>query len=246
MTTDVVDWRPWIQVLLPVALLLTSALVAFPGIDLGVSSLFGDAVVGFPLTENVAIEVLRVVLLSVTGGIMLTTAAAALAGAASPALRPLILRDALFALSSFALGPGLLVNGLVKRMSGRVRPMNVEEFGGSLPFQPAFDFSGPCGSACSFVSAETAGIAAAMMCLDLVVGPKLGRRSRTVLRTAAVSSVLAVAAIRVALGAHFVSDVVYSLLLISALVPALHILFGMGRLSEKMQPAGQDRAQRRA
>jgi membrane-associated phospholipid phosphatase len=231
------DWRPWFEVWLPTALLAGSALLAFPGIDPAVSRLFGDPATGFPLGGTGAIGGLRMMLLAATGGIMLATAGAALAGVASSRLRPHVLRDAVFALSTFALGPGLLVNGVLKRVSGRVRPMNVEAFGGPYPFQPAFDFSGPCGSGCSFVSAETAAVATAMMCLVLVVGPKIGDRARVRLRIAAASSILAVAGIRIALGAHFLSDVVCSLLLITALVPALHILFGIGRVSKRMQPA---------
>lgn len=238
MKLEPVDWRPWYEVWLPVALLVTGAFVAFPVIDLGVSGFFGDAEAGFPLTGSVSIRMLRGLLLAATGGVVLATLGAALLGLVSATWRPLLLRDAMFVLYSFALGPGLLVNGVIKRMSGRVRPMNIDAFGGIYSFQPAFDFSGPCGSGCSFVSAETAAVAVAMTCLVLVFGPKLADRPRAMLRIGVVAAVLAVAAIRIALGAHFLSDVVYSLLLISAIVPALHILFGMGRLTRRARPSG--------
>jgi membrane-associated phospholipid phosphatase len=226
VTPETVDWRPWFALWLPATLLAAGAFVAFPGIDLAVSGWFGDLALGFPLAGSVAIGALRSLLLAATGGVLLAAFTAALLGAFSRAWRP-------FVLSAFALGPGLLVNGVIKRMSGRVRPINVEAFGGPLPFQPAFDFSGPCGSGCSFVSAETAAVGVAMMCLVLVAAPRLGPRSRRAVTVLAVLSVLVVAAIRVSFGAHFLSDVLGSIVLMSALVPALHILFGMGRISKR-------------
>ena len=95
--------------------------------------------------------------------------------------------------------------------------------------------------------AETAAVAVAMMCLVLIAGPRLGARAQIVLTVGAVLATLAVAAIRVAVGAHFPSDVVGSIVLMAALVPALHSLFGLGRLSRPeavrrdVPPTGADR-----
>ena len=84
-------------------------------------------------------------------------------GAASLALRPFLPRApllrpraAVFVLLSFALGPGLLVNAVLKEHWGRPRPVAVTEFGGELAFVPWWDDRGGCRSNCSFVSGEGA------------------------------------------------------------------------------------------
>ena len=54
---------------------------------------------------------------------------------------------------SLVVGPGLLVNVLLKDNSiGRARPSQITEFGGSSDFTRAFEYSGACDSNCSFVS----------------------------------------------------------------------------------------------
>lgn len=58
----------------------------------------------------------------------------------------------LFLFVSLLLGPGLIVNELVKKQSGRIRPNDTVIFGGHLPEQKTFDFSGSCRTNCSFVS----------------------------------------------------------------------------------------------
>lgn len=232
-----VDWRGWFDLWVPVALLSAAVFVAFPGIDLAASALFAGPDGGFPLTDGHAVWVLRSVALALTGGVMVAVLAALLACLVRPDLRPDMLRPALFATSAFILGPGLLVNGILKRVSDRARPETIEAFGGPHPFQPFFDFSGPCATNCSFPSAETSAVAVAMMCLVLLVGPQLHQRARVILSAAAIAAMVTTAATRLALGAHFLSDVVGSLILMTALVPALHILFGLGRLSARRRAA---------
>lgn len=54
---------------------------------------------------------------------------------------------------SLILGPGILVNALLKNNSiGRARPSQITEFGGQADFTRAFEYSGACDSNCSFVS----------------------------------------------------------------------------------------------
>jgi membrane-associated phospholipid phosphatase len=67
------------------------------------------------------------------------------------------------------------------------------------------------------------------------VGPRLGVRQRALLCAVAVLSTLAAGALRIAMGAHFLSDVIGSIVLMTALVPALHIAFGLGHLSGPAQ-----------
>jgi lipid A 4'-phosphatase len=109
------------------------------------------------------------------------------------------------------LGAGLVVNGILKDDFGRARPRDVEEFGGSKHFTPAFVISQECDDNCSFSSGDGAG---AFFALALALA--LGRK-RAVL-VAAVSYGVVVSSSRVATGAHFFSDSVVSffVMLISA------------------------------
>lgn len=111
-------------------------------------------------------------------------------------------------LAALALGPGLLTNLILKAHSGRPRPISVDLFGGSLHFVPAGSFAGACHSNCSFVSGEAAG-AAWMLCLLVLLPP--GLRWRVALPLFLIS--ILTAYLRVAMGGHFVSDVVLGWLL---------------------------------
>jgi lipid A 4'-phosphatase len=63
-------------------------------------------------------------------------------------------RGAVFLIATLALGPGLLVNVLLKEYWGRPRPIDVTEFGGQQQFVPWWSTKGECQSNCSFVSGD--------------------------------------------------------------------------------------------
>ena len=48
------------------------------------------------------------------------------------------IRNIIFIALTFSLGPGLIVNGLLKESIGRARPKNIIEFGGDKIFSPAY------------------------------------------------------------------------------------------------------------
>jgi len=106
------------------------------------------------------------------------------------------------ALAALIIGPGLLVNAGLKDHWGRPRPYMTELFGGRLPFVPAGKLTHYCHSNCSFVSGEASSI---FWLLCLV--PLLPKHLR--LHAAIGLSALAVFAggLRVAFGAHYLSDV---------------------------------------
>ncbi|SIS57963.1 phosphatase PAP2 family protein [Neptunomonas antarctica] len=63
----------------------------------------------------------------------------------------------LFLIVTMVVGPGLLVNVFIKDNSiGRARPVQIEQFGGTDTFTPAFIYSGQCQKNCSFVSGHAA------------------------------------------------------------------------------------------
>ena len=113
-------------------------------------------------------------------------------------------RDLAYLLLVLALGPGLIVNGLLKEHWGRARPVNCVGFGGTQTFTPAFILSDQGGK--SFSSGHAAGSA-----YWVVVALVLARRHRQCywLVLAVVYSLL-VAWARLAAGGHFFSDILIS------------------------------------
>lgn len=112
-------------------------------------------------------------------------------------------RFAATALAALALGPGLLVNGLLKGYWGRPRPAATDLFGGDLPFVPAGQWSDACVSNCSFVSGEASSIFW-LVCLI----PLLPERHRRPGAVAIVAAAVFTSALRIAFGGHYLSDVV--------------------------------------
>ncbi len=109
----------------------------------------------------------------------------------------------LTALATLALGCGLTVNLFLKAFSGRPRPRETSWFGGSLDFVQAGSFAGKCLKNCSFVSGESSS-AGWLFCLILLLPARL--RIPIGLPLAVIS--FAVPAMRVMMGAHYLSDVI--------------------------------------
>lgn len=181
-----------------------------PGLDLAVSAAFHQRGAGFPLAADDALRALRRSSTWVMGSVLVAVLIAAFgrrewtAGWGEGRRR-----RGLCLLAAFALGPGLLVNGLLKGVWGRARPVNVVEFGGDDPFAAAWKFSDGCLSNCSFTSGE-ASSAAWTVIAALALMP---RSWRPVGGAAILIYGLALSLNRVAFGGHFLSDVVLSWLL---------------------------------
>ena len=117
---------------------------------------------------------------------------------------------------SMALGPGLVVNGVLKEQSHRPRPAQTREFGGPWTSRPLYRFDGQCGRNCSFVSGETASAFWMVAPASLAPPP---------FRAAAVAGALvfgaAVGALRMAFGGHYLSDVLAAALIALFVVAAI-------------------------
>lgn len=112
-------------------------------------------------------------------------------------------RDISIALTSFVLGPIIVVNMIIKEISSRPRPHQTDFFGGLKDFTAAGDFNGACDRNCSFISGEAAG-AGWLACLVLLIPPPL----RNVLGPPLITVSLVSPALRLAFGGHYLSDVV--------------------------------------
>lgn len=106
-------------------------------------------------------------------------------------------------IGTLIIGPGLIVNGVLKEYILRPRPRDIVPFGGDFPFLPVGQWHGICAGNCSFVSGEAA-LAPIMLLSVLLFAKSWQRPAIIVLWPASV----AMALLRVAVGAHYISDVV--------------------------------------
>lgn len=196
---------------LAVTLAASILFVTVPRIDLWVSAVFHAPGDGFPAASNAVLRGLRRSSTWVMGGVLLAVLIAAFGPSAwSSGWGRGRRRRGLCMLAAFALGPGLLVNGVLKGVWGRARPINIEAFGGDAPFSAAWAFSEGCFSNCSFTSGEAASAAWTAMAA-LVLMPRAWRPTAG---AAVVAYALALSFNRIAFGGHFLSDVVLSWLLV--------------------------------
>lgn len=121
----------------------------------------------------------------------------------------------------YVLGPGLLVNSLLKSYVGRARPADVVEFGGENSFTPAFQLADQCQNNCSFVSGEGSSATAFFISL-LALSPYVTNKpARYLLVAVGFAAALIAASLRVMKGRHFLSDTIFSVLFVSAVAVLL-------------------------
>ncbi len=214
-----------ISVLLGTIVVTFGVFAMVRGLDLWVSGLFYRGQDRFVLTDVWLADAMRAVMWTASD----LAAGLAIAGLlASVALRRAILRLPcrvwVFLALLFATGPGLLVNGLLKRYWGRARPSDVTEFGGLRHFTPPHQWTDQCAANCSFVSGEMAG-AVALMVMILVIlwhwRDRVSRAAMRVITTVAFAFPLLTGAQRIASGRHFLSDVVLSALFVLLIAQVL-------------------------
>ncbi len=198
--------------------LLSTLFYIFPIFDRSFSHLFYIHGQGFPAARIDALRDFRTLASHLTVALPILLALAIglkLLYPAKPSLVPP--RFSLYFITLFSIGPGLIVNGALKSLWGRPRPVNIEEFGGAWPFQPAWVI-GPEGLLNrSFTSGEAATIAC-LLPLALFV-PREWRVQVAVILGVLVA---AVSLNRIAFGAHFLSDVAISIGLMLTLAAALY------------------------
>lgn len=108
-----------------------------------------------------------------------------------------------FLLCALLLGPGILVNALLKDNSvGRPRPVHTVDFGGKETFTPVFHYSGKCQRNCSFVSGHAA-IGFYFLCGYWAFG-----RRRWLLF--GILGGIIVGGTRIVQGGHYFSDVIFA------------------------------------
>jgi lipid A 4'-phosphatase len=128
-------------------------------------------------------------------------------------------RGIVFLVASLAIGSGLIVNLGMKDHLHRPRPVHTRDFGGSDEFRPWYRFDGACVKNCGFSSGEAS--SGFWMVAPALLAPPPWRGVAVVgaLVFGAAASVL-----RVAFGAHYLSDVLFGGLI------SLIVVFAVRRL----------------
>jgi membrane-associated phospholipid phosphatase len=215
-------------ILVGLALLTGLVFAVAPEIDLTVASFFHDIGIRTAMPRLYrAIEVAR----SLEPVVTILAVAPAIAVVAIKMFwpkRPTLMRGraALFLILTLVLGPGLLVNAVLKDHWSRPRPGMVTGLGGAMDFKPWWDPRGACEANCSFVSGETS--SAVWLAAPALLVPAPWRYAA--LGGVAVYAV-AVAFMRVLLGGHFLSDVIFSAIFTGLVIWAVHGLLFRWRIS---------------
>ena len=110
-----------------------------------------------------------------------------------------------YLITALILGPGLLIDVVLKDHWGRARPAKVTEFGGAATFSPAIIPTDQCGKNCSFVSGHAS---AGFYFVSLGFLGGVAARRRWTLIGLGLGAVFGFG--RVAQGGHFLSDIVFS------------------------------------
>ncbi len=202
-------------------LICAALLVSFPQIDLFVTGLFYD-----PLTEQFIYKnnpvfkliywVFAVIHLPLLLGLII---AGVLIKFKKLNLKHYKKWSVTFLLLALIIGPGLLVNTVLKDNSiGRARPIQVENFGGNKQFTPAFVYSGVCEKNCSFVSGH-----AAMGFYFMILG-WLFASPRAFWAGCIVGVVLSFT--RIIQGGHFFSDTLFAFWAVYFVISVLGAMLG--------------------
>jgi len=213
--------------------------MAFPALDLRFAALFHvDG--AFPASRLPGLVTLRLLGKDLVVLVCLTLLASLGAKLARP-LRPMPIRAShiWFLFATLALGPGLIVNGVLKSFWGRPRPIQVDLFGGAAPFEPAWKIGGACLSNCSFVSGEAA---SAMWLIGLaMLAPP---RYRPALAGTIGALAFALSLNRIAFGGHFLSDVLIAWAITLVVMLGLHRVLVAGPFRARIDAATESALRR--
>ena len=190
-----------------------------PDFDLAISAAFYDPTLKqFPLGETALVQWLRRGAEWVTTLLVVLILLALALKLVIPRRKLLIPgRAAIFFLAALILGPGLLVNGILKSGWPRPRPIDVVEFGGTLRFAAWWDPRSTCDLNCSFVSGEASSAFWLLAPATLVPPPWSG-----LAYAGAILYGLVVGGMRIVMGGHFFTDVIFAGVVMFLLVWLLH------------------------
>jgi lipid A 4'-phosphatase len=197
----------------------TGLFLLVPDIDLATSRLFYEKGQGFVLAHWPPAVFVSDLVPWIAWGVAAFVAVAALwLYLVERPLWRLDRRALVFVTTAVALGPGLLVNTILKDHWGRARPTQIASFGGLHHFTPALLPAAECATNCSFVCGHAA-LGFALVAFAFLLPPGPWRRRAT---AAALVFGGFIGLDRIALGRHFLSDVVFAGFLVYGTTAALY------------------------
>src|SRR5580704_5484289 len=199
--------RTGLAVALAIAFLVGLTFGFYPDLDIRISRLFFErGPIAFGLRIDPFLMWVRNTALWIEAALVAPAVVALLVKIILPRTRMLLPgRSAVFLVTTLVLAPGLFVNVLAKDNWGRPRPIDIPEFGGDEPFVPWWDPRGVCPKNCSFVAGDPSGAFWTLAPASLVPP-----RIRPLAYAAALAFGVGIGLLRIAFGAHFFSDVVFS------------------------------------
>ena len=186
--------------------IICTILFIFPGLDIQISEVFYNGQSGFTYGQNkVLLSAFHFVpLLTYTAAIIYITVLLC-----QFFFRRKVSKIILYLILTMIIGPGLIVNSLLKENFGRARPRDIIEFGGNLSFEKALIVSNQCQTNCSFTSGHAA---AAYYFTNLSFIVPRRRFARYFLPAMLYGTLVGI--MRIAQGGHFASDIAFSCLII--------------------------------
>lgn len=215
--------------------------VAWPEVDLWAAAQFfrdGDFVWGREWPARWLRQIYHLVFVAACASAIIGLIGVAMrrSGACTP------VRNWVFMALLFTVGPGFLANAILKENWGRARPAQIVDFGGDRVFTVPFQIADQCQRNCSFVSGEGSAAAAVAAAAVVLFWPLLrSLRARLVAVAALAIWLVGAAFIRMAPGRHFLSDTLFSFVLVGLVALALYGLLDMGRARVGVTPATMSR-----
>lgn len=140
---------------------------------------------------------------------------------------------AIFLIAALAIGPGIVVNSALKDHWGRARPSQIVRFGGSKQFTPPLEPTDQCDRNCSFPAGHPA-TGFYFVAFALLIP---AARPRRIVFAASLAAGAIIGLVRMAQGGHFLSDVVFSGLIVVGIAWLLHELIVRGGGIATLSPA---------
>lgn len=203
--------KKFLLLFLTSTVLLAALFFFYAQIDLLVSSFFFEAKDGFIYNRHPVLLFLYEIVYFVSAGFIISfVLLLAVSLIFKRHFKHLGRRQIIYLTLALAIGPGLLVNGILKEHWGRARPLQITEFNGKADFTPAFVITDFCESNCSFTSGHAA-MGFFPMALAFLFG--IGTKLRRQILVVGITSGIIFGGARIIQGNHFLSDVIFSGLL---------------------------------
>lgn len=197
-----------------------------PDLDLVTSGLFYKPDGGFYLSGNIIVRILHDIVPVICGFFVLGATLYCLkVFLRTKSFHPKYYIKVIYVTCVCLLGPGLIIHAGFKEVFDRARPHQVTEFGGNAKFTPAFVITDQCATNCSFVSGH-ASVGFMFYALAFLFTGK--RKMHMTIFATLLGLILGIT--RIIEGGHFLSDVIFSGIIVYITAYFLYLLLKPNKL----------------